>query len=283
MGLPGMVKPMSEPGLQGSPLAFVDGGTLCNFPLHCFDGWWLSMAEEDSFRRRVVDGMKRGDTAAELYSRDNRFQPRNWQTLGLCLTAKSDVSQMTGWRELRPTRHTEGETEIRELSELVDGMQSGRCRLGTHTVTHVTTELRPPSELQEPVSTRRSARDASRQSGLQPRLYCGSQAPSHSRLRAHRLYCGSHRWPAWSSRSRTRSLGGRTKRVLRSRRSREPSTRTHSCRMRCAACARACRLQAEREGTSPVCSSGESSRPLVNTTVCKRRTRAAFPTLHSDR
>ena len=34
MGLPGMVKPMSEPGLQGSPLAFVDGGTLCNFPLH---------------------------------------------------------------------------------------------------------------------------------------------------------------------------------------------------------------------------------------------------------
>ena len=46
MGLPGMVKPMSEPGLQGSPLAFVDGGTLCNFPLHCFDGWWLSMTEQ---------------------------------------------------------------------------------------------------------------------------------------------------------------------------------------------------------------------------------------------
>ena len=162
MGLPGMVKPMSEPGLQGSPLAFVDGGTLCNFPLHCFDGWWLSMAEEDSFRKRVVEGMKRGDTAAELYSRDNRFQPRNWQTLGLCLTAKSDVSQMTAWRELRPTRHTEGETEVRELSELADGIQSGRCRLGAHTVTHVTTELRPPSELREPVSTRRFARDASR-------------------------------------------------------------------------------------------------------------------------
>ena len=243
MGLPGMVKPMSEPGLQGSPLAFVDGGTLCNFPLHCFDGWWLSMAEEDSFRKRVVEGMKRGDTAAELYSRGNRFQPRNWQTLGLCLTAKSDVSQMTAWRELRPTRHTEGETEVRELSELADGIQSGRCRLGAHTVTHVTTELRPPSELREPVSARRFARDASRRSGLR----------------------GSHHGCAvCCSRSRTRSLGGRTQRVFRSRRSREPSTRTHSCRMRCAACARACRPQPEIEGTSPACSSGESSRPLVN-------------------
>ena len=56
MGLPVGLQPVMVNGVANSQMAFVDGGTLSNFPVHVFDGWWLSMKKEDSFRRRVVDG-----------------------------------------------------------------------------------------------------------------------------------------------------------------------------------------------------------------------------------
>jgi hypothetical protein len=60
------------------------------------------MQPEDSFRVRVVGGMRNGETAEDLYSRGNRFGAKNWTTLGLCLTAESDVSKINGWRHQRP-------------------------------------------------------------------------------------------------------------------------------------------------------------------------------------
>lgn len=33
---------------------YVDGGVLNNYPIDSFDGWWLSMAKEDKFFRRVM-------------------------------------------------------------------------------------------------------------------------------------------------------------------------------------------------------------------------------------
>ena len=56
MGPPVGLQPVMVNGVANSQMAFVDGGTLSNFPVHVFDGWWLSMKKEDSFRRRVVDG-----------------------------------------------------------------------------------------------------------------------------------------------------------------------------------------------------------------------------------
>ncbi|XP_062596649.1 uncharacterized protein LOC134258110 [Saccostrea cucullata] len=61
---------------------FIDGGVLCNFPLLCFDGWRLSMAEEDSFIAR----MRSSKSEDLLNMRFDRFDPKDSQrskTLGL--------------------------------------------------------------------------------------------------------------------------------------------------------------------------------------------------------
>jgi predicted acylesterase/phospholipase RssA len=39
MGIPGFFAPLTELGVRGEELSYGDGGTLCNFPLHVFDGW----------------------------------------------------------------------------------------------------------------------------------------------------------------------------------------------------------------------------------------------------
>ncbi len=45
----------AEHAKQTSPTElYVDGGVLANYPIDCFDGWWLSMEKEDAFFRRVV-------------------------------------------------------------------------------------------------------------------------------------------------------------------------------------------------------------------------------------
>ena len=39
MGLPMLLNAVDEPGLHGHDVKFVDGGLMCNYPLHVFDGW----------------------------------------------------------------------------------------------------------------------------------------------------------------------------------------------------------------------------------------------------
>ena len=107
--------------MRGDDLHYGDGGTLCNFPIHVFDGWWLSMAPDDSFIQRVGHAVTAGDTVNELYvststrrsphhilisgevmitdslrfqAKSNRFGEKDWETVGLCLTAEADVSDM---------------------------------------------------------------------------------------------------------------------------------------------------------------------------------------------
>ncbi|XP_041367006.1 uncharacterized protein LOC121381726 [Gigantopelta aegis] len=65
---------------------FVDGGWLCNYPIHCFDGWYLSMAPEDSFIRRLQP-LK---DLSKLFDKTQRFGSVNKNTLGFLLHADDD-------------------------------------------------------------------------------------------------------------------------------------------------------------------------------------------------
>ena len=142
MGVPVGLQPLMVEGGQGSQMAFVDGGTLSNFPIHVFDGWWLSMQEEDSFRRRVVDAFETGKHCEDLYARSDRFGTKNWTTLGLCLVSEGDVSRFSRWKQMKATRH---EDDRREIQPLDNGR--GQCKIGEYTVTDVTAVDRPAAEL----------------------------------------------------------------------------------------------------------------------------------------
>ncbi|XP_076470074.1 uncharacterized protein LOC143300350 [Babylonia areolata] len=71
---------------HGQTDVFVDGGVLCNYPIHCFDGWWLSMKPEDSFLKRLqpLDHLPR------LLDRNERFGSFNEETLGFLLFADNE-------------------------------------------------------------------------------------------------------------------------------------------------------------------------------------------------
>ncbi|XP_071803371.1 uncharacterized protein [Asterias amurensis] len=69
---------------------YVDGGLLCNYPIHCFDGWWLSMKPEDSILRRLQPL----EDAAKLMQKNERFSPINDKTIGLLLYSSDEQDLM---------------------------------------------------------------------------------------------------------------------------------------------------------------------------------------------
>jgi len=107
MSLPVMLQPINlVPGLDrvlnNEPEVYVDGGLLCNNPIHVFDGWWLSMDAKDSFLRR----MRPLEHASEHYPRSSRFSPNNPHTLGFTLVSAEEADITRGWMDqtATPTR-----------------------------------------------------------------------------------------------------------------------------------------------------------------------------------
>ncbi|XP_078578096.1 uncharacterized protein LOC144863011 isoform X2 [Branchiostoma floridae x Branchiostoma japonicum] len=86
MSIPGLFQPVVT-DYHGDKDFYVDGGVVCNYPLHCFDGWWLSMKEEDSFFNRLVDLTN----LSKALHRSERFEPLNPKTIGLMLYSDDDV------------------------------------------------------------------------------------------------------------------------------------------------------------------------------------------------
>lgn len=82
MAIPGMFA-ASRYSVHGHTDVYVDGGVLCNFPIHCFDGWYLSMKSEDNLLRRLQPLSK----LPELFEKKNRFGTYNEKTLGFLLYA----------------------------------------------------------------------------------------------------------------------------------------------------------------------------------------------------
>ncbi|XP_067948238.1 uncharacterized protein [Watersipora subatra] len=79
--LPGYFQPVK----QGTSV-YIDGGLLCNYPVHVFDGWWLSMDKDDVFYKK----MGSLDNLPSLMERKNRFGGYNQKTLGFCMYSMFD-------------------------------------------------------------------------------------------------------------------------------------------------------------------------------------------------
>lgn len=87
MSIPGMFQATNYTD-NGETNTYVDGGVLCNYPIHCYDGWWLSMKSGDSF----IEKLQPLDEIPQLLARKNRFKfdPDVNKTLGLLLYADSE-------------------------------------------------------------------------------------------------------------------------------------------------------------------------------------------------
>lgn len=73
---------------------YTDGGLLCNFPVHAFDGWWLSLDRDDTFLARL----RPLDRVRERLHDQVRFQPRNPRTLGFTVFDRQELGDVTqGW------------------------------------------------------------------------------------------------------------------------------------------------------------------------------------------
>ncbi|XP_063964623.1 uncharacterized protein LOC129275250 isoform X1 [Lytechinus pictus] len=75
---------------QGSHDYYVDGGVLCNYPLHCYDGWWLSMKPQDSMLRRLQPL----EDIGKLWDKKERFGTINPKTIGLYLYSSDEQDVM---------------------------------------------------------------------------------------------------------------------------------------------------------------------------------------------
>ncbi|XP_071798397.1 uncharacterized protein [Asterias amurensis] len=95
--VPGLLKPV-----KWNKGVFVDGGVLCNYPLHVFDGWYLSMEEGDQFLKRFSDLAK----VSEKWTTAERFgEPVNQKTLGVMTYSASDPVLMKDYMEKRTSQH----------------------------------------------------------------------------------------------------------------------------------------------------------------------------------
>lgn len=79
MALPGIFAPIRY-DVFGQTDTLVDGGLFCNYPIHCFDGWYLSMEQMDSF---LIKLHPLKDIKKKMENK-NRFGGRNYKTFG-CL------------------------------------------------------------------------------------------------------------------------------------------------------------------------------------------------------
>ncbi|XP_047136379.1 uncharacterized protein LOC100213281 isoform X1 [Hydra vulgaris] len=89
MALPGVFQSVKYVNDENTDV-YVDGGLLCNYPIHAFDGWWLSMDPHDSFFKRLQPL----DNYAKLFSKNERFGSWNPRTIGIMLYSRSETELM---------------------------------------------------------------------------------------------------------------------------------------------------------------------------------------------
>ncbi|XP_031568243.1 uncharacterized protein LOC116302953 [Actinia tenebrosa] len=69
---------------------YVDGGLLCNYPIHAFDGWWLSMDPKHTFFKKLQPL----EDFARLFEKSERFGEWNHKTLGIVLYSHTETELM---------------------------------------------------------------------------------------------------------------------------------------------------------------------------------------------
>ncbi|CAC5393494.1 unnamed protein product [Mytilus coruscus] len=88
MSIPGVFQSVQEK-LFGETNYYVDGGVICNYPIHCFDGWWLSLDHSDSFLQKIQPISK----IESIMDRKNRFQvvPGPMKTIGSLIFSTNEA------------------------------------------------------------------------------------------------------------------------------------------------------------------------------------------------
>ncbi|XP_033741848.1 uncharacterized protein YqhO-like [Pecten maximus] len=98
MSIPGMFQVVKYSHNPQSPSnMYIDGGVLCNYPIHCFDGWWLSMKPKDAFVRRMHDL----DQLPAMLSKACRFGERSDKTLGFLVYSEAEADNFRFYLEKR--------------------------------------------------------------------------------------------------------------------------------------------------------------------------------------
>ncbi|XP_078585904.1 uncharacterized protein LOC144867709 [Branchiostoma floridae x Branchiostoma japonicum] len=88
MSIPVAFKPYERiPGFT-----FIDGGLAANYPIWAFDGWYLSLEEEDTFYKKLMS-IEDGEKIVRMFHpeyRSDRFGARNDKTLGILMFSSND-------------------------------------------------------------------------------------------------------------------------------------------------------------------------------------------------
>ncbi|XP_034310167.2 uncharacterized protein [Magallana gigas] len=89
MSLPGLFQAPNYKS-YGETNLYVDGGVLCNYPIHCFDGWWLSMDSKDSFLEKLqpLNDLPNVLDKRQRFARDYKDPAK---TLGFILYADAET------------------------------------------------------------------------------------------------------------------------------------------------------------------------------------------------
>ncbi|KAL3832371.1 hypothetical protein ACJMK2_024021 [Sinanodonta woodiana] len=85
MSIPGLFQAVNFKSF-GQNNWYIDGGVLNNYPINCFDGWWLSMDRNDSFLNKLYPL----ENFPEIFDRKGRFGTYNAKTLGFLLYSDSE-------------------------------------------------------------------------------------------------------------------------------------------------------------------------------------------------
>lgn len=90
MGIPGLFQATQYANHRqentGHRNTYVDGGVLCNYPIHCYDGWWLSMSSDSFFKKlRTLEDLPK------MLVKTERFGTFNKATLGFALFSDDEA------------------------------------------------------------------------------------------------------------------------------------------------------------------------------------------------
>jgi predicted acylesterase/phospholipase RssA len=89
VALPVLVQPVDYKGS-----IYVDGGLLCNYPVHAFDGWWLSLEPDKSRLSRL----SKLDEASSFSIHSNKFGTHpNEKTLGFTIFSSNEPNRTEHW------------------------------------------------------------------------------------------------------------------------------------------------------------------------------------------
>lgn len=134
MSIPGLFTPVEYSFTPDFADYYVDGGVLCNYPIHVFDGWWLSMKPDDRFYRKLPSLT----SMPKLLDRSERFGAVNKRSLGFLVYSsdEEDIMQVDLDKRIENLRVLRPDTALyrkRQASLEVqsDGVVAHTIRVGS--------------------------------------------------------------------------------------------------------------------------------------------------------